>query len=111
MGPTIFLPLFNTIFTSGLRSHLRQEAPQVDAQAIINAGAGMFRETISPQDLQSVLNAYSRSIGDVFYLVAAAGALAFFAASGMEWKNIRKKNPAAPVQRTDSGTELQDLVD
>ncbi|RYP21926.1 hypothetical protein DL765_002002 [Monosporascus sp. GIB2] len=111
MGPTIFLPLYNTIFNTSLNSQLRRQAPQVDAKAILDAGAAMFREMVSPQDLPSVLEAYSDSIESVFYLVAAAGALAFFAACGMSWRDIRKKNSTAPVQARDSEIELQVLIE
>lgn len=96
IGPTIFLTLYNTIFSTSLRSLVPQIAPNVDASAVVAAGATSFRDLVSPQDLPSVLVAYSDSIDNVFYLVAAAGVGGFFAAWGMGWYDIRQKNRESP---------------
>ncbi|KAI1746389.1 major facilitator superfamily domain-containing protein [Xylaria scruposa] len=92
IGPTIFLTLYNTIFSSSLTPQLHTHAPNANAQAIINAGATRFRNIVDPSDLPGVLIAYSNSIDRVYYLVAAVGAVAFVAAFGMGWKDIRKKD-------------------
>ncbi|KAI1160772.1 major facilitator superfamily domain-containing protein [Nemania serpens] len=92
IGPTIFLTLYNTIFSTSLTPQLHTHAPNANVQAIINAGATRFRKIVDPSDLPGVLIAYSNSIDRVYYLVAAIGAVAFFAAFGMGWKDIRKKD-------------------
>ncbi|KAK6068103.1 MFS multidrug transporter [Seiridium cupressi] len=51
IGPTIFLTLYNTIFDTSLRSQIPKYASNVDAQAVIAAGATRFRSLVSPQDL------------------------------------------------------------
>ncbi|KAI1386648.1 major facilitator superfamily domain-containing protein [Hypoxylon trugodes] len=92
MGPTIFLTLYNLIFNTTLKTVLPQIAPDVDAQAIISAGATGFRQIVDARDLPKVLVAYSDSVDRVFYLVAAAGVGGFIAAWGMGWQDIRKNN-------------------
>ncbi|KAI1379513.1 major facilitator superfamily domain-containing protein [Hypoxylon crocopeplum] len=98
IGPTIFLTLYNTIFSTSLRTLLPQQAPNVDAQAVLAAGATRFRDVVDPQYLPSVLIAYSKSIDRVFYLAAGAGVGGFIAAWGMGWQDIRKKSGSAPGQ-------------
>lgn len=98
IGPTIFLTLYNTIFSTSLREILPQQAPGVDVQAVLAAGATRFREVVSPQDLPNVLIAYSKSLDRVFYLVTGAGVGGFLAAWGMGWRDIRKKKGNSPGQ-------------
>ena len=90
IGPTIFLALYNTIFVTSLRPQIHEQAPRANADAIIAAGATNFRKIVSPGDIPGVLIAYSNSLDRVFYLVAAAGVVAWCAAWGMGWKDIRK---------------------
>ncbi|SPQ23139.1 155f0597-f3a3-42ef-9315-100e4f8f9811 [Thermothielavioides terrestris] len=102
IGPTIFLTLCNTILQTSLESELPAHAPNANATAIIAAGATNFRAFVSAQDLPGVLVAYSNSVDHVFYLVAAAGVVAWLAAWGMGWNDIRKKNqpPPKPQEQT-----------
>ncbi len=83
IGPTIFLTVFNTIFDTGLRAQLIEQAPNADAEAIILAGATGFRGLARPEDIPGILVAYSNSLDRVFYLVAAAGIAAWL--SPGEW--------------------------
>ncbi|KAI0449664.1 major facilitator superfamily domain-containing protein [Xylaria acuta] len=111
IGPTVFLTLYNVLFDAGLRSELQSQAPNVDVEAIIYAGATEFRKIVSAQDLPKVLLAYSTSIDYTFYLGAAAGVVALVAPLGMGWKDIRKKEEAPPViQSTDSKPQQDDGV-
>jgi hypothetical protein len=57
---------------------------------VIAAGATGFRGIVSEASLAGVLLAYSKSIGHIFYLVAALSVLQFFFAWGMGWKNVGK---------------------
>nr|UOS85807.1 MFS transporter [Hypoxylon rubiginosum] len=98
IGPTVFLTLYNTIFSTSLRTLLPQQAPNVDTQAVLAAGATRFREVVDPRDLSNVLIAYSNSLDRVFYLVTGAGVGGFLAAWGMGWRDIRRKNRNQPGQ-------------
>ena len=111
MGPTIFLSLYNVIFDTSLRSQLRAEAPNVNPQAIIAAGATHFRHIVDPRDLPGVLVAYSNSIDRVFYLTAALAAVASLTGWGMSWKRISKKEKEDPESTELSDTEAQSTKD
>jgi hypothetical protein len=96
LGPTIFLTLYNTVFDTSLRSQLQVYAPEANADFIIAAGATGFRSIVSPRELPGVLRAFSTSLDHTFYLQAAAGVVAWCAAWGMGWKEIREnKEPLA----------------
>lgn len=89
LGPAVVLTLCNLIFYTSLRAQLPQEAPQVDATAVINAGATGFREIVSPDDMPGVLKAYATSIDKTFYLVVAMAAACGLVLWGMGWKNLK----------------------
>ncbi|KAI8238259.1 Efflux pump mlcE [Colletotrichum sp. SAR 10_86] len=103
VGPTIFIVAYNTLFTSSLRSEIPKHAPNADVEAIVAAGATEFRKLVSAEDLPAILVAYANAIDHVFFLVASVGVLAFLAAFGMGWRDIRQK-PAAPVTSNDDGS-------
>jgi hypothetical protein len=91
LGMAIFLVIGNTIFNEKLKSGLAKYAPNVDAQAVIAAGATAYRDFVSPQDLPGVVMAYAKGVDCVFYLSTAAIVCSFFTAWGMGWVDIRKK--------------------
>ncbi|KAI1403324.1 major facilitator superfamily domain-containing protein [Hypoxylon fuscum] len=91
LGPAIALALYNVIFDASLRMQLAGRAPNVNAQAIINAGATGFRSLVQPGDLNAVLKAYANSIDRVFFLVAALAASASIFVCGMGWHDVRRK--------------------
>ncbi|KAK1590281.1 major facilitator superfamily transporter [Colletotrichum navitas] len=91
-GGAIFLTVASVIFSEGLGTNLARYAPSVDAKTILAAGGTGFRTVVPQADLPGVLMAYSRSIGEVFYLLVALGGVTFALAWGMGWVDIRKKN-------------------
>jgi hypothetical protein len=89
-GAAIFFAVAGVLFSRGLRSTIPQYAPTVDPETVIDAGATGFRGIVSETSLRGVLLAYSKSLGHVFYLVAALSVVHFFFAWGMGWKNVGK---------------------
>lgn len=77
MGGAVFVSLSNVVFGASLRGELRRQAPGVDAELVVRAGAYAVRDAgIAPELLPGVLGAYCTSVNRVFYLAAgAAGAL------------------------------------
>lgn len=71
LGGTVFLAVAETIFTSGLRSGLRQDAPGVDPDLIIDTGATALRSVVSKADLPGVLKGYNHAIICTFVSLAA----------------------------------------
>ncbi|RMZ90170.1 hypothetical protein DV736_g2586, partial [Chaetothyriales sp. CBS 134916] len=106
LGPAIALALYSVIFHTSLKMQLAERAPNVDAQAIISAGATGYRSVVQPSDLSTVLKAYADSIDYVFFLVAALAACCGIFAWGMGWHDIRKKDgPKDNVEVDGSKTE------
>ncbi|KAK1974027.1 major facilitator superfamily transporter [Colletotrichum cereale] len=90
-GAAIFLTVAAVIFNEGLGTNLAKYAPSVDAKTILAAGGTGFRTVVPQADLPGVLMAYSRSIGEVLYLLVSLGCVTFVLAWGMGWTDIRKK--------------------
>ncbi|KAK1480917.1 major facilitator superfamily transporter [Colletotrichum tamarilloi] len=90
-GGAIFLTAGEVIFSEGLGKNLAKYAPAVDVKTVLAAGGTGFRTVVPESDLPGVLVAYSKSIGEVFYLMIGIGGLAFVLSWGMGWVDIRKK--------------------
>ncbi|KAK2059573.1 major facilitator superfamily transporter [Colletotrichum caudatum] len=90
-GSAVSLTVAAVIFSEGLGANLAKYAPSVDAKTVLDAGGTGFRTVVSQADLPGVLTAYSTSINEVFYLLAALGVVTFALAWGMGWVDIRKK--------------------
>ena len=103
LGPAIFLVLCNVIFDGSLRSQLPRQAPNIDATAVLKAGATGFRAIVQPNDLPGVLVAYANSFDRTLYLVAATAVVCGFVLWGMGWKDLRAKNQAESPEQEKSG--------
>lgn len=89
-GAALFLSFAQTIFSNSLAHQLPIDAPGVDVQAVIKAGASTFRAVVPKALLPGVLMAYDRATNDVFYLAAGAGVGAFVVCWGMGMKSVKK---------------------
>jgi hypothetical protein len=92
LGGAVFLSLDQIIFSSGLRHYLKVNAPEIDPQVVITAGATGIREVVPAASLPGVLLAYSKSVDRVLYLGTGAAGCALLAAFGMGWMSIKKKD-------------------
>jgi hypothetical protein len=91
-----FLSYADVIFTNSLKVLIKEDAPAVNPQMVIDAGATAFRSVVPETDLSAVLAAYSKSVNYVFYLAVGASGLAFLFSFGLGWKDIRKKSKPNP---------------
>lgn len=91
LGGVVFLSLAQVIFASNLRHGLAAYAPEVDAEAVIVAGATGARSSVSAGSLPGVLLAYSKAFDHVMALGTGAAGGAFLFAFGMGWMSIKKK--------------------
>lgn len=89
-GGALFLSLADTIFTNTLRSSLQPLAGEINVQNIVAAGGSAFRKILNATELPIVLDAYSKSIDDVFYLITGLAGVTIFFAWGMGWVDVRK---------------------
>ena len=85
-----------TTFSNGLTSALHQYAPEVNAEAVISAGATGFRAIVDKNSVEGVIMAYSKAVSQVFYVAAGAAGGAFIFCWGMGWKSIKKPKVVAP---------------
>lgn len=88
-GGALFLSFADTIFTNSLRSLVSKDAPGIDAQSVVNAGAYSFRQAVPKESIAGVLKAYAKSIDGVFYMCTALAVMCFVFSWGMGWKDIR----------------------
>ncbi|KAJ5157256.1 major facilitator superfamily domain-containing protein [Penicillium canariense] len=94
LSGAIFLTFADVIFSTGLKSTIPKDAPNVNPQVVIAAGATGIRDVVSNQDLPGVLKAYAKSVDHGFYMSAALGVCCLIFAFGMGWEDVRKKKPA-----------------
>lgn len=95
-GGALFLSFAQTTFSNGLTGALHQFAPEVDAEAVIHAGATGFRDLVAGNSVHGVILAYNQAISHVFYVGVGAGVGAFICCWGMGWKSIKKPKVVAP---------------
>lgn len=106
MGGSVFLSLSNVIFSTSLRSQLAKEAPGVDPEMVIKAGASAVRDIGIPEELlPGVLQAYCTSVNRVFYLAVASGGLLFVSSFFSGWIDTRRRGDAEGTVDTTSADE------
>ncbi|KAL7625009.1 hypothetical protein AAE478_004223 [Parahypoxylon ruwenzoriense] len=88
-GGAVFLTVAQTVFSNGLRTLLAQDAPDVDAEQIIAAGARALDSLVPDDQIAGVREAYSGSIDRIMYLGVGLAIMSFFCAWGLGWKDIR----------------------
>ncbi|KAK4172408.1 major facilitator superfamily domain-containing protein [Triangularia setosa] len=110
LAPAVILTLCNVILVESLKIQIPEQAPGVDPDAIIRAGATGFRGVVASEDLPGVFVAYANSLDRVFYLVAGCAAVSFIFLWGMGWQDLRKKNegavPAGQVEKKTSDEKV-----
>ncbi|GAW26179.1 putative efflux pump [Rosellinia necatrix] len=111
LGPAVALALYNVIFAASLRMQLAGSVPNIDIQAIINAGATGYRSLVQPGDLNAVLKAYANSIDRVFFLVAALAASAGIFVCGMGWHDVRKRSGPEHEKKSTGARQDEERVE
>ena len=90
-GSALFLSIADSVLTNSLRSLLSLNAPGVDVQLVISAGAYGFKKVVPAEMLAGVLKAYAQSIDHVFYLCVGLAGASLFICCNMGWVDIRKE--------------------
>jgi hypothetical protein len=62
LGGAVSLAIAESLFTSRLLSGITANAPGVDAQAIVNAGAEAVRTFVNAANLPAVIQAYNVAV-------------------------------------------------
>ncbi|KAH8703595.1 major facilitator superfamily domain-containing protein [Talaromyces proteolyticus] len=107
-GGAVWLTFGETILSTTLRQNLQKYAPDVDAAAVIDAGASGVDQAVhgNAAMLMEVLVAYSKSINAIFYLVAGTSCAMMVVSCFMGWKDIRKKDKKKEEQVADKDPEV-----
>lgn len=90
IGGAIFLSAAGTILTNSLASELKVHAPDVNATAVIDAGAYDLPSIVSSSALPGVVQAYCSSIDRIFYMVTALSATTLCLSWAMGWVDVRQ---------------------
>ncbi|KAI0007094.1 hypothetical protein F4779DRAFT_643495 [Xylariaceae sp. FL0662B] len=91
LGGAVFLIVAQTIFASSLRERVPLDAPGVNPELVISAGARSLCQLIPSNLLPGVLQAYSNSVDRVMFLGIGLGAASVLFAWGLGWRDIREK--------------------
>jgi hypothetical protein len=105
LGGAVFLSLSQIVFSSRLRHYLAIYAPEIDPQLVIVAGAVGIRKAVPASSLPGVLLAYSKSFDRVMYLATGVAGGALFAAFGMRWMNIKRKEEQEKLEKSATNPE------
>ena len=68
-----------------------KNVPGIDIRALLAAGTIGIDQVASPEQLPGVIQSYNVALTDVFYLAAAASAVAFLVALGLPWISVKQK--------------------
>ncbi|KAE8849753.1 hypothetical protein PTNB85_00169 [Pyrenophora teres f. teres] len=98
LGGALFTMIAQTVFANSLKTKLSEDAPTIDAGAIIRAGSTKMRTLVTSEQLPQLLEAYSSSIRRTFILGTATSIVSLLVSCFMGWKDIRHKR--SPVTKT-----------
>ncbi|KAI8957603.1 MFS general substrate transporter [Daldinia sp. FL1419] len=102
LGGAIFSAVAKTIFTSSIRTALREFAPEIDPSLLINTGATEITKVIPSSQVEGALLAYNQAINNIFYLQLAAASCAFLTGWGMGWRNLKQIKQEKEVEKEDA---------
>jgi MFS family permease len=115
LGGAIALAIAQALFNNGLISELEKNAPQINPEIFIRAGAAQIRNILNemgqPELLDTVLGAYMVGLRNTFYISVATASLAFVVSLGLSWKSVKqdkKKLPDAEATASESNAASGD---
>ncbi|PNP43600.1 major facilitator superfamily transporter [Trichoderma gamsii] len=96
LGSSIFLPVAQNIFISGLSSRVGHNIPDVDPKQVASAGATDLKNLVPASYLPTLLIDYNDAIMVLFYMMAGITAACIFGCFLVEWRSLkaRAKNEA-----------------
>jgi hypothetical protein len=94
LGGALFIAVAQTLFQNGLLEGIQTYAPELPAEVFLKSGATQIREILAQlhqeDKLGAVLQAYVDGLTDAYWITCACAIVCFFAACGLEWRNIKK---------------------
>ncbi|KAI0101952.1 MFS transporter [Hypoxylon sp. NC0597] len=90
LSSSIFLAVAQNVFQNQLIKNLAASAPEVDSTAVINNGVTALRNSVPPDQLPAVLQAYNDSVMQTFYVPVALSALSIAGPIFMDWLSLKQ---------------------
>ena len=95
LGGSLFLSVGQNVFSNEILKNLKTMVPDYDPYAVLSFGATRLKSNVPVQFYQGVLNAYNKTLTQVFYVSVATAALSILGALIMEWKSVKGKKVSA----------------
>ncbi|TDZ21363.1 Efflux pump mlcE [Colletotrichum orbiculare MAFF 240422] len=105
LGAAVLISVGNTVFDSTVVKEIRFNAPNVDAIAVIRAGATVYRTIVPPADLGKVVEAWNVGVQQTMYIATGLSVGMFLFAWGLGMNDVRKKTAPEAVQRSGEAQE------
>ncbi|OTA98358.1 hypothetical protein M426DRAFT_113543 [Hypoxylon sp. CI-4A] len=104
---SVFLAIGQLVFQKRLNTNLSIVVPPNVVTDVVSAGATNFRSVLpASADVSAVVQAYSKSVSQVFYIPAAAPVISFILVCGTKWISTKVSKPATKESSEDKGTEV-----
>ncbi|KAJ8119220.1 hypothetical protein ONZ43_g3789 [Nemania bipapillata] len=97
----IFVSVGQTVFQQQLKNNLGSVIPQDTVTKIIDSGVTDLSSLVDADQLPTVINKYSLSVTQVWYIPAAAPGIAFILLLGCKWISTKSRQNQAPVETSE----------
>lgn len=88
-GGALFIAVAENVFLNKIYSNMAIYAPGFSADVVATTGATSLHKVVPPEYIQGVVQAYSASLDQTFYVAVAMAALSLFGAVFVEWKSVK----------------------
>ncbi|CAG8960295.1 hypothetical protein HYFRA_00012815 [Hymenoscyphus fraxineus] len=99
MSGAVFLAIGQAVFESRLTGNLGRVVPETVVEKVLSTGATGLKSVVDAENLPVVLQAYSESITQVFYIAAAAPVIGFMVLLGARWTRLKKKDAKEETEK------------
>ncbi|OBT58605.1 hypothetical protein VE04_01686 [Pseudogymnoascus sp. 24MN13] len=108
LGGAVVSGVAQNLFTTNLVKNLTAlHIPNFDPNDIVHAGATNLRHMVAPERLPEVLVAYNAAIMKTFQLGLILSCLSILGAVGVEWKSMKAKPAASPVEKAEKADSVK----
>ena len=90
LSSALFIAIAQNVFQNRLVASLSHNAPTVNPQSVLNAGAANLARSLPASVVPRALYAYNVAVSQTFYVAVATAALSFIGAGLVEWKSMRR---------------------
>jgi len=88
-GGALCIAIAQNVFINKIFANMAVQAPDFSAAIVSVTGATDLRKIVPAEYLTGVIQAYSDSLDQCFYVAVALAALSFFGAVFVEWRSVK----------------------